>query len=80
MRSTASNEVSPVFCISFRIAGAGPIPMYFGSTPATAQPTSRPIGFAPFSFAKASDAITTAAPPSQIPDAFPAVTSPSFLK
>ncbi len=70
----------PVLASSLRIAGAGPIPMYFGSTPATAQPTRRPSGLRPFAFATASDATTQAAAPSQMPLALPAVTRPSFLK
>src|SRR6266513_1058069 len=51
-----------------------------GSTPATAHATRRPSGFKPCALAKSSPAITVAAAPSTIPDALPAVTSPSFLK
>ncbi len=40
----------------------------------------RPSGFRPCALAYASLAITVAAAPSTIPDALPAVTSPSFLK
>src|SRR5437667_3304901 len=56
------------------------MPMYLGSTPATAHATSRPIGLRPCALANSSLAITVAAAPSTIPEAFPAVTSPSFLK
>ena len=42
--------------------------------------TSRPIGRSPRSRAKSSLATTNAAAPSQIPEAFPAVTTPSFRK
>ena len=56
------------------------MPMYLGSTPTIPQATSRPIGLSFFAATVASPAITTAAPPSQIPEAFPAVTTPSFLK
>ena len=54
--------------------------MYLGSTPATAHATRRPSGFKPRALAKSSPAITVAAAPSTIPEALPAVTSPSFLK
>ncbi len=51
--------------------------MTLGSTPTTAHPTSRPSGRSPRSAAKRSLATTSAAAPSQIPEAFPAVTTPS---
>src|SRR2546425_2625667 len=71
-----------IFALSraLRAAGTGPMPICFGSTPATPQATRRPSGFRPCVFAYASLAITVAAPPSEMPDAFPAVTRPSFLK
>src|SRR5213595_1857695 len=78
-RSTCSSFI-PAFCSALRAAGAGPMPMYLGSTPATAHATRRPSGFKPCALAKSSPAITVAAAPSTIPDALPAVTSPSFLK
>ncbi len=53
--------------------------MMLGSTPATAHDTIRPTGFNPRSFAIFSLVTTTAAAPSTIPLAFPAVTIPSFL-
>src|SRR5437879_1230209 len=45
-RSICSSFI-PAFWSALRAAGAGPIPMYLGSTPATAQATSRPSGFRP---------------------------------
>ena len=54
------------------------MPMMLGSTPTVAQPTSRAIGDRPRAFAPASEARITAAPPSTMPLAFPAVTVPSF--
>src|SRR4051812_13367224 len=81
---TSTRSICSSFIFAFssalRAAGAGPMPMCFGSTPATAQATSRPRGFRPRAFAYSSLAMTVAAPPSEMPDAFPAVTSPSFLK
>ncbi len=78
-RSICSSFI-PAFCSALRAAGAGPIPMYPGSTPTTAHATSRPCGFRPCDFAKASLATIVAAAPSAIPEALPAVTRPSFLK
>ena len=51
----------------------GQIPMMLGSTPALAR-TRRPRGRSPRSEANLALARTSAAPPSQMPDAFPAVT------
>src|ERR1041384_2038046 len=78
-RSICSSFI-PAFASALRAAGAGPMPMYLGSTPATAHATRRPSGFRPCALAYSSLAITVAAPPSEMPDALPAVTSPSFLK
>ncbi len=58
---------------------AGPIPIYAGSTPADCPATQVAIGVTPSSFAFSSLITTTAAAPSLIPDALPAVTVPSFL-
>src|SRR5438046_8912684 len=46
-------------------AGTGPIPMYFGSTPAEAKALMRAMGFNPNSFAFFDEARTTAAAPSR---------------
>src|SRR3989454_1071153 len=80
--STRSISASFMFALAsaLRAAGAGPIPMCLGSTPATAHATRRPSGFNPCAFAYSSLDSTVAAPPSEMPEAFPAVTSPSFLK
>ena len=52
------------------------MPITRGSTPATALPTNVPSGSTPSSRAFSSEAMTSAAAPSLIPDAFPAVTVP----
>src|SRR5205809_8006878 len=57
-------------------AGTGPMPMYFGSTPADAKALMRAIGFRPSSFNFLELHKTTAAAPSLRPDALPAVTEP----
>ena len=56
------------------------MPMTSGSTPATPQPTSRPIGRSPRSAGEGLVGHTSAAAPSQMPEALPAVTTPSFRK
>ena len=73
------SSVMPALASALRAAGAGPMPMYFGSTPAT-RPRHQAADRLEPGFAAASLAITTAAAPSQMPEAFPAVTTPSFLK
>ena len=62
---------------SLRTAGTGPMPMTRGSTPATADPTNAPSGSRPSSRARVLARITSAAAPSLMPLAFPAVTVPS---
>ena len=52
--------------------------MISGGTPAVAQETIRPSGDPSRTAAVSSRATTKAAPPSTMPLAFPAVTSPSF--
>ena len=54
------------------------MPMIRGSTPAWAYPTSLPRGVRPLLVTNDSDASTTAAAASLMPDALPAVTVPSF--
>ena len=54
--------------------------MILGSTPATEDPKIFAFGFNPYFFTASSLAKIKAAAPSFIPDAFPAVTVPSFLK
>ncbi len=53
--------------------------MIIGSTPATAYETTRASGARPSAFALAAVATTSAAAPSLMPEALPAVTLPSFL-
>ena len=69
----------PVFASSFSTASTGAIITHFGSTPLTACATIRAIGFFPSFAAFASLVTITAAAPSFVPGAFPAVTVPSFL-
>ena len=54
--------------------------MILGSTPTTAELTIRANGFRLYFFTASSDAMIVAQAPSFNPDAFPAVTLPSFLK
>jgi hypothetical protein len=63
-----------------RTAGTGPIPITRGSTPATALPANVASGSAPSARAFSSEATTSAAAPSLMPDALPAVTVPSRRK
>ncbi|MPN17491.1 hypothetical protein SDC9_164845 [bioreactor metagenome] len=67
-----------LFNASF-IAGTGPSPITEGSTPPCPTDTNSAIGFNPCSLTAFSDATSTILAPSFIPDAFPAVTVPSFL-
>ena len=53
-------------------AGTGPMPITAGSTPALAYATIRPSITAPVRDAYSSDATSTAAAPSLIPEALPA--------
>ena len=54
------------------------MPMMRGSTPACAYPISLPIGVRPLLRTNDSDASTTAAAASLMPEALPAVTVPSL--
>ena len=77
---SSSPGSTPVRASSLRTAGTGPMPITRGSTPAAALPTNAPSGSAPSARAFSSDAITSAAAPSLIPLAFPAVTVPPSRK
>ena len=68
--------LSPVRVSNFVIAGIGPIPMTDGSTPATEVATIRASGFRPSARARPASMMSSAAAPSLMPDAFPAVTLP----
>ena len=70
----------PAFFSAARDAGIGPVPMILGSTPAWPQDTMRPSTFLPSLAACLAVISTTAAAPSLMPDALPAVTVPSFSK
>src|SRR5271156_5716642 len=78
-RSTSSSRSQPVFASSFSTASTGAIITHFGSTPLTACATMRAIGCLPKRAAFFSLVTITAAAPSFVPGAFPAVTVPSFL-
>ena len=56
------------------------MPISVGSTPTDAHADQRPIGVRPWRDTAPADASTSAAPPSTMPLALPAVTVPSFLK
>ena len=68
---------------SLRVAGMGPVPISDGSTPATAAPTKRASG-APGAGRRRSspsrEASSSAAAPSLMPEALPAVTVPPALR
>ena len=70
----------PAFCSAICDAGTGPRPITLGSTPAYPQLTILPSGTRLRLRASSSDIITSAAAPSTIPLAFPAVTVPFFPK
>ena len=64
----------------FKEEGIGPVPIKAGSTPQLAQDLIDTNFCKPFFSASVSDIKATAAAPSLIPDALPAVTVPFFLK
>src|SRR5205823_905472 len=68
--------VRPVRSMTFFTGGLGPTPMYFGSIPAKAYPTSRPQGRKPRCWASLASITTTAAAAAFIPEAVPAVPVP----
>ena len=75
-----SSTVHPAFSKAARDAGIGPVPIIAGSTPRVAQETIRAIGTTPRASAADARIKTSAAAPSLIPDALPAVTVPSLAK
>src|SRR5690606_15901377 len=75
-----SSSVRPAFSSAFRLAGAGPIPMMLGSTPAMPHDTRRPIGLRPLRSAQARLATTHAAATSPMPLALPPLARPPFPK
>src|SRR4051812_37146807 len=68
----------PAFFSAARDAGIGPVPMILGSTPAWPHDTMRPRIVLPSLAACLAVISTTAAAPSLMPEALPAVTVPSF--
>ncbi|CFW57304.1 Uncharacterised protein [Bordetella pertussis] len=66
----------PVCASTLRVAGAGPMPMMRGATPAVTMPTTRARGVSPWLAAAFSSASNSAAAPSLTPEALPAVTEP----
>ena len=81
LTSTSAMSDTPMPARSRAIfdAGTGPMPITFGSQPETPQLTRRAMGCRPFCSAHFASATTRLAAPSQMPDALPAVTVPSFL-
>ena len=75
IRSKSSTE-SRHRSMALRLAGAGPIPIIRGSTPAVAIVNKRARGVSPNLLAAASDANRRAQAPSFTPAALPAVTVP----
>src|SRR5258705_13468219 len=73
-RRSRSFGVQPAFLRHSFDAGIGPIPMMLGSTPADEYALMRASGLRPNSLALAALIIITAAAPSFMPDALPAVT------
>ena len=72
--NSRSSTDHPARSRAMRVAGTGPIPIRWGSSPATPEATTRKPGSSPRAFAFASLVTRSAAAPSLIPDAFPAVT------
>src|SRR5437762_13978744 len=69
----------PAFSRQRRDAGTGPMPMIDGSTPDEAKALIFAKGFNPNCAARSALMTSTAAAPSLIPEALPAVTDPSLL-
>ena len=69
-------SVSPSRASSFCTAGAGPMPMMRGATPAVAIATTRARGVRPWRLAASSRGEQQRAAPSLTPEALPAVTVP----
>ena len=76
--TSMSASVRPVFASSFWVAGAGPMPMMRGSTPAETTATTRARGVRPYFATAASEARSRAPAPSFTPEALPAVMVPPF--
>lgn len=75
--TSISASLRPDNASTLRVAGAGPMPITRGGTPAVAMARMRARGVRPCLSAAASDASNNAHAPSLTPDALPAVTVPS---
>mmetsp|Transcript_31128 Transcript_31128/g.98790 ORF Transcript_31128/g.98790 Transcript_31128/m.98790 type:complete len:201 (+) Transcript_31128:1340-1942(+) len=73
------SSVMPAAASTPRMASTGPMPMVSGSQPTRFQATTRASGAMPWAAQASSEATTSEAAPSQMPEAEPAVTRPSFL-
>jgi hypothetical protein len=83
LASTRSRSftVQPAFFSALLRGGIGPMPMTSaGSTPVVAHDTMRASGLRPRFLASSAVISTSAAAPSLMPEALPAVTVPSLLK
>src|SRR5690348_7368442 len=82
LASTRSRSftVQPAFLSAACEAVTGPMPMIAGSTPVVAHDTIFASGLIPRFFASSALISTSAAAPSLMPEALPAVTEPSLLK
>lgn len=70
----------PALCKACCIAETGPIPIISGAHPVIPYDTSLARGVKLYSFTASSDASNMEPAPSQMPEAFAAVTTPSSLK
>src|ERR1700682_4629124 len=77
-KRSMSRSSTPALCNAERTAGTGPIPMIRGATPALEYPRIRARGTRFSDLARDSLITTTAAAPSLMPLALPAVTVPSL--
>ena len=75
-----SSGFQPARPSALRVDGIGPVPITAGSTPAVAKDAMRANGVRPRLAASRAVISTSAAPPSLMPEALPAVTVPSLLK
>ena len=75
---STSAAFHPARCKALREAGTGPIPIVAGSSPLVPNAAMRARGFSPSAAAFLAVITTTAAAPSLIPDALPAVTEPAL--
>ena len=73
-----SATVQPAFSSAFLLAYIGPTPIIFGSSPAVAYEAILARGSMPLLPASSADMTSAAAAPSFMPEAFAAVTLPSF--